>query len=93
MYGLIVKQPFADKLVDGSKVREYRSTALPRHLINEKVFILNKGNILGTVRFVFDKKSNNGHIWVCSKAEKFASPLKYKHKNGCIIWIKDVEII
>ena len=91
MDGLIVKEPFATQLVKGEKDIEYRSTSLPENKRLIDVFILNKGRVLGTV--MFDNTfSDDKYEWSVVKHKQFSPYMKYKHKNGCIIWINDVEI-
>ena len=96
MDGLIVKEPFATSLVTGLKKYEYRSTPLPKNKTNVKIFILNKGRVLGYVVFYKDVQYNDedgsGREWHVSENKRFSPYMKYKHKNGCIIWINDVEI-
>ena len=94
MDGLIVKEPYATQLVTGKKDVEYRSTPLPKNKYHKKVYILNKGNILGEVIFNDeDYYDDNDREWFVSYHKQYNPPLKYKHKNGCVIWIKDVEVI
>lgn len=94
MDGLIVKEPYATQLVTGAKKYEYRSQPLSRHKKHRRVFILNKGRVLGTV--VFDKdsynKDDNIYKWHVLESKQFSPYMKYQHKKGCIIWINDVDI-
>jgi len=93
MNGLIVKEPFATQLVTGKKLTEFRTKPLPNDRIDESVYILNKGKILGTVIFMSSEKMGNLYKWLVLESKQFIPPKKYIHKNGCIIWIKDVEVI
>ncbi len=93
--GLIVKEPFARRLVSGNKKIEFRSKPLPRNKTNVEIFVLNNGNVKGYVVFsgaTYDK-DNKIYKYSISKSAKFSPELKYKHKLGCIIWINDVELI
>lgn len=92
MNGLIVKEPFATQLVTGKKVSEFRTRPLPKHKIDETVYILNKGKVLGTVIFMGSQKMGNLFKWLVLESKQFIPPKKYIHKQGCVIWIKDVEV-
>lgn len=94
MDGLIVKEPFATQLVTGKKKYEYRSKPLPKNKTNVSVLILNKGRVLGYVNFDYDKYDEDDeiHKWHVDEYKQFSPYMKYKHKNGCIIWINDVDI-
>lgn len=92
MDGLIVKEPFATQLVTGKKIYEYRSKPLPKNKTNVKVFILNKGRVLGYVVFDDCDSDDGEYYWHVSECKAFSPYMKYNHKNGCIIWINDVEI-
>ncbi len=94
MDGLIVKEPFATQLVTGEKKFEYRKKPLPKNKIGEMIFILNKGTVKGFVVFsgqIHDKKNNIYH-YIVSASTQFYDGITYKHKNGCVIWINDVEV-
>ncbi len=94
MDGLIVKEPFASQLVKGDKDIEYRSKPLPKLKKNVKIFILNKGFVKGIVVFYDDEYDEDDKIykWKVLYSKEFSPYLTYKHKNGCVIWINDVEI-
>ncbi len=98
MNGLIVKEPFATQLVTGKKLTEFRTKPLPNDRIDESIYILNKGKILGTVTFMGSEKMGNLYKWLVLESKEFpvkfgVKPMRYKHKQGCVIWIKDVEVI
>lgn len=92
MDGLIVMMPFARRLVKGFKKSEFRKTPLPRNKM-KRVYILNKGRILGSVVFVGEKKLGyRSYQWNCIDAKQFDPPKKYHIKKGCVIWQNDVQI-
>lgn len=94
MDGLIVKEPFATQLVSGEKKFEYRKKPLPKNKIGQMILILNKGKVKGFVVFsgqIHDKKNNIYH-YIVSGSTQFYDGATYKHKNGCVIWINDVEV-
>jgi len=94
MDGLIVKEPFALQLVTGKKDVEYRKTPLPDNKRAVDILILNGKFAIGTVQFGGDYHvvDENYHKWFVVNHKMYSPFLKYKHKNGCIIWINDVEI-
>lgn len=49
MNGLIVKQPFASWIIDGSKEWEIRSRPAPKGKINKEILLLSSGLVLGKV--------------------------------------------
>ena len=83
MDGLIVKMPFARRLVKGFKINEIRSTPLPKNKIDKKIYILNSKKILGTVIFLGSKPIGNGYYqWMVLQANEFIPPKNYKHKKN-----------
>ena len=52
MNGLIVKQPYADLIINGKKKWELRNNTPPKHHINTDIFLLSKGFILGIMKIV-----------------------------------------
>ena len=94
MDGLIVKEPYATQLVQGKKRTEFRSKSLPENKQNKKIFILNKGLVKGYVIFDKQKYDDDDQIyrWHVSESKEYSPYMFYKHKNGCVIWINDVEI-
>lgn len=98
MDGLIVRQPFARRLVNGQKKIEYRSSKLPRMKRNRRIYILTTVDagqeILGSVSFTkCIGDTNNGFEWHVESPRKFNKPRKYIPKAGAIVWINDVEVI
>ena len=59
MDGLIVKQPFADLIIDGKKQWELRSRPIPKNKIGSEVLLLSKGSILGRITLKKDLGSVN----------------------------------
>jgi len=93
--GLIVKEPFARRLVSGNKKTEFRSKPLPKNKTNVKIYILNSGNVKGYVIFsgaTYDE-DNEIYKYHISESGKFSPEPRYKHKFGCVIWINNVELL
>ncbi|MDW8084240.1 MAG: ASCH domain-containing protein [Candidatus Caldarchaeum sp.] len=52
MEGLIVKQPFANRIITGRKKRELRLWPPPTNRMNRKIYLLSGGYALGIVKIV-----------------------------------------
>lgn len=50
MEGLIVKQPFADLIINGDKTWELRSRSAPKQKINKEILLLSSGFALGKIK-------------------------------------------
>lgn len=96
MDGLIVRQPYAQQLVEGKKKKEFRSSKLPKNKRNTPVYIMTPlsqdGVILGQVTFVHDHDNGETHEWVAKNPVKYEKPLPYKQKFGCVVWQNNVGV-
>ena len=95
MNGLIIKEPYATKIVTGKKKLEYRKTPIPKKKIGETVYILTPKKdgckIVGQATFY---PSNQGETtWRVIDPIKIDEDITYKPKSGCVIWINNVEEI
>jgi len=96
MDGLIVKQPYAEQLVSGKKNIEYRTRPIPDNKINKEILILTPKNeeclALGTVIFAYHQWiSTRNYEWFVESPVKYQRLRYYKPKQGCVVWVKDVE--
>lgn len=93
--GLIVKEPFALQLVTGKKDVEYRSTPLPKNKTDRTILILNGKFAIGSVTFggQWHDVYSQSYRWFVIRHKQFSPYMKYNHKNGCVIWINDVDLI
>ena len=94
MDGLIVKEPYATQLVTGEKTTEFRTTKLPENKTHVKILILNGKYAIGYVQFEgeYFNEVEQTHYWQVEACKMYSPFLKYKHKNGCIIWTNNVEV-
>lgn len=92
MNGLIVLQPYADRIISGKKRFEYRKKQPPQDKINVSIFLLSKGFALGKIKIdCIVKNVNTGFYgWDITVLEKFDRPKKYFHPNGAQVWVKKV---
>ena len=89
--GLIVKQPYANEIMNGEKTIEYRAKALPDDKRFIDVYILSKGHILGTASFDDCVQSEDGRYeWHIRRVRKLPQPIKYIHPKGARVWIRGV---
>lgn len=54
MDGLIVKQPYADMIIDGTKTWELRNRSPPRNKLGADILLLSRCFALGVIRIVKD---------------------------------------
>ena len=89
--GLIVKQPYADEIINGKKTVEYRVKKLPDDKRFIDVYLLSEGHILGTINFNDCTKSGEGNYnWHIRRVKKLPHPIKYIHPKGARVWIREV---
>ena len=96
MRGLIVRQPYASRLVAGTKKHEYRSSAL--RILGEDVHVVSGGYSIGIVMFDSSIQCNPGrhhgygHAWHVARCKRHR-PKKVKIKKGTQVWIRNVEFV
>ncbi len=88
--GLIIKQPYADQIMNKEKLVEYRVKKLPDDKIYKDVYILSEGKILGTASFDKCDEWKDGFEWHIRRVNKFPQPKKYIHPKGARVWIREV---
>lgn len=95
MNGIIICQPYADQIINGTKKHEYRSRQTTK--LNISVLLLSEKKCLGIIKFTKCEKIINdtkyNYAWSVIVLEKFKEPKNYTAIKGAQIWIKDVEII
>lgn len=52
MDGLIINQPYANMIIKEEKKWELRNRKPPSNKINSEIYLLSKGNMLGTIKIV-----------------------------------------
>ena len=89
--GLLIKQPYADEIINGVKTVEYRSKPLPDDKRFIDVYILSGGYILGTASFdSCERLEDGGYEWHIRRVSKLPKPIKYIHPKGARVWIRGV---
>lgn len=95
MYGFIICQPHADRIINGIKKQEFRSRRTTK--LNIPVYLLSDKKCLGIIEFTKCYKTNKhkkyDYAWDVTVIEKFTKPKKYIHLLGAQIWIKNVKFI
>jgi len=89
MDGLIVRQPFADQIINGEKRFEYRDYRPPKNKMNQLLYLLSEGKAIGLVRIIDVQTREDNYAWKISVDTKFENRGLYDH-SGQIIWVKKV---
>ena len=89
MHCLIVKSPYANQIVDGTKKEEYRSR---RTHIRGEIGIIEAGTsrLIGSVCLIdcIPKKTQFGnYAWILKNPQRFNSPVSYQHPKGAQTWV------
>lgn len=87
MHCLFVKAPFAGWIVDNIKIIEYRTRET---YIRGRIGIIESGTgtVIGDAELndcVFDQEMLL-YTWVLRKARRYATPVPFEHKQGCVTW-------
>jgi len=85
---LIVRHPFVDQLLDGSKTVEYRSR--PTRIRGTIGLIASgeRGKLLGLIDIVDCREdARYGYAWVVRNPRKFAVPVEFAQRYGCVTWV------
>lgn len=91
-HGFIILEPYASKIADGIKVREYRSYDIPKDYMNTPIFLLCKGHIYAIIKFTHTEQlSNENWCWHIELIKKFLDRPKYNHPNGAQRWVRNVK--
>jgi len=89
--GLIIKQPYANEIINGEKTIEYRAKKLPDTKRFIDVYILSGGKILGTASFDGCIQGEDGTFrWHVRRVSKLDKPKPYIHPKGARVWIRGV---
>ena len=84
---LFVKAPFADWIVDGVKLIEYRTRET---LIRGRIGIIESGTgtVIGDVELVSSvyNSTQNIYNWLLSRPRRYAKPIVFEHKRGYVTW-------
>lgn len=95
-HGIIILEPYASMIMEGSKHLEYRRKHLPKHYTNVPLFLLCKGRIYGIIKFV--KELTELHFrdhfaWEIEVIDNWVDRPKYNHPNGAQVWVRNVNIL
>ena len=92
MNGLIVLQPHANRIADGTKTEEYRSRPPPFKYLKQDIYLLSECKILAIIQIIdYVKFSETYYIWKIKLVEEYTSPHLYEHPRGAQTWVKDVN--
>ena len=86
---LIVKEPFASRIINGEKPVEFRSR--PTN-IRGRIGIIasgSRGKVIGTVEVTGCEQGENGLFhWKLANPHKFSTPHTFTQPQGCVTWVK-----
>ncbi len=90
LQGFIVKQPYSDQIINGTKKYEFRNFKTTK--LNIPVYLLSEGMVLGKIMFIEIKENNKEwkYAWKIKVLKKLAKPWGYSHPQGAQRWIKKV---
>jgi len=90
LQGFIVKQPYSDQIINGTKKYEFRNFKTTK--LNIPVYLLSGGMVLGKIMFTEIKENNTEwkYAWKIKVLKKLAKPWKYSHPQGAQRWVKRV---
>ena len=91
MDGFIVRQPYSDQIIKGTKKFEFRNFQTAK--LNTPVYLLSEGHVLGKIMFTEIKKRRGKwkYAWKIKIIKKIKNPWKYEHPMGAQRWVKDVK--
>lgn len=84
MEGLIVKQPFADLIIDGQKEWELRSRSPPNEKIKKELFLLSSGMVLGKIKITNHWELNSNEL--LKNQEKHCSSINLDDEFYSHVW-------
>ena len=91
MQGFIVRQPYANQIINGKKKFEFRN--FKTNKLNEPCYLLSEGMVLGTIMFTKIREINKDwkYAWSIKIIKKLTKPWKYKHPQGAQRWVTEVK--
>ena len=95
MRGIIIKQPYADAIINKIKEFEYRVYYLPGAYVDKPIYLLSQAKVLGVIKLTFIAKNTDGQRifqYGIKVMEKFIQPLNYDHPNGAQLYVKEVKV-
>ena len=94
MDGLIVLQPYARLIIEGTKKFEYRKYKPPTDKVYIPIYLISEKKVLGEIT-ITDSRYNqirHNYFWYIKVLKKYKRPKYYNYKNGAQIWVKDVIV-
>jgi hypothetical protein len=89
---LIIKQPYLDEILAGTKTVEFRSRATK---IRGRIGLIQsgrKGEILGTVELYDCRKGAHAYEWLLRGARRLPLAVQFQQNPGCVVWVLGPEI-
>ena len=89
---LIIKQPYVDQILAGTKPVEFRGRATS---IRGRIGLIASGQmgvILGTVELFACMGGDGKFEWMLREPRRLAAPVRFEQPHGCVIWVNGPEI-
>lgn len=92
MDGIMISSPYAEEIISGQKVLEYRKRPISKAYLKTRLYLLSEGKVLGVIEFSKQQKLQSQYLVHVQVHEKYDPPKIYYHPNGANIWVKDVIV-
>ena len=90
MQGFIVKQPYSNQIINGTKKYEFRNFRTTK--LNVPIYLLSEGMVLGKIMFTEIKENGKDwkYAWKIKILKKLTKPWRYSHPQGAQTWVRQV---
>ena len=88
MHVLIVKRPWIDQLLDGTKLAERRSRPTK---VRGRIGLAasgQSGQVLGTIELYNCVQVEGGWDWLVRRPVRLQQPVQFQYKKGCVVWCR-----
>ena len=91
MQGFVVKQPYSNQIINGTKKYEFRNFKTTK--LNVPIYLLSEGMVLGKIMFTEIKENNKDwkYAWKIKVLKKLVKSWRYSHPQGAQRWVKKVS--
>ena len=89
---LIIKQPYLEEILAGTKTIEFRSRAT---LIRGRIGLIQsgrKGEILGTVELHDCRDAGHSYEWMLREVRRLPLAVQFQQNPGCVVWAIGPEV-
>ena len=86
MQCLIIKQPYIEEILAGTKTVEYRSRLTK---IRGRIGLIQsgrKGEVLGSVELYDCRDTGQGFEWMLRNVRRYVLAVPFQQNPGCVVW-------